>query len=366
MTPIVLLGDISVVKNGKSNSQDSVTDGIYPFFDRSQIIKKSNQYLFDTAGTIIPGEGKEFIPRFFSGKFDLHQRAYVIQGDQTKVDDKYLYYAILAGKDYLSRTAVGSTVKSLRKPLIERMPIPLPVFNIQAKIADISGSIDDKIELNMKMNDTLEQMGQAIFRNYFITNPDVKKWESSTIGTFYEVILGGTPSREKQEYWENGTVGWINSGKVNEFRITEPTELITEIALSKSAAKLMPKGTTVLAITGATLGQVSRLEKEFAANQSVIGIVEKSHFTNEYAYYWINENISKIIGHQTGGAQQHINKSNVDNFELLTPPRAILDKFQEQIMPIMEAISINAFEIQTLTTLRDTLLPRFISGKIKI
>ena len=286
------------------------------------------------------------------------------------VDSKYLYYW-LASDDrtaYLASIADSqtSTFPAFNPSVLKTLEIELPELETQKTIVDILGTIDEKISLNRKMNETLEQMGQALFRHYFIANPDSEKWKLTTIGSKYGVILGGTPSRVKQEYWEYGTIGWINSGKVNEFRIIEPSELITELALDKSAAKLLPKGTTVLAITGATLGQVSRIEKEFAANQSVVGIVEKTNFTNEYAYFWICEKISRIIGHQTGGAQQHINKSNVENFDLLAPPKAILDEFQGHIMPIMDAISVNTFEIQTLNVLRDTLLPRLISGQLKV
>lgn len=305
---------------------------------------------------------KEILPA------NTNQAVSIIRIDRDDVDSRYIRY-FLETSDAKSQFLGGITQSAqpnLSLGNISKIQVPLPDLETQKKIADVLGTIDEKIELNRKMNETLEQMGQTLFRHYFITNPEAESWSSETVGSKYNVILGGTPSRAKQEYWVDGTIGWINSGKVNEFRIIEPSELITELALSKSAAKLLPKGTTVLAITGATLGQVSRLENEFAANQSVIGVVPSSHFTNEFAYFWINHNINKIIGHQTGGAQQHINKSNVSSFELIVPPPAELEGFQKEVSPIMEKIALQCEEIQSLTNLRNSLLPRLISGLIKL
>lgn len=283
-------------------------------------------------------------------------------------NNKFLYYLIEANKERLISSQTGSVFGSVNATMLKNFKLTVPTDNneTQDKIADILGTLDEKIELNRKMNETLEQIGQALFRHYFIDNPEAEKWEKSTIGAHYSVLLGGTPSRSKKEYWEGGSIGWINSGKVNEFRITEPSELITEEALKKSAAKLLPKGTTVIAITGATLGQYSRLEKPFAANQSVIGLVLSGNMSNEFLYYWIGHSINKLIGHQTGGAQQHINRNDVFNFKLPLPDDDTLSHFQGEITPIMEQISIKCLEIQTLTALRDTLLPRLISGKVKV
>jgi len=191
-------------------------------------------------------------------------------------------------------------------------------------------------------------------------------WEVSTIGQTLDTVLGGTPARNNIEFWTNGTVGWINSGKVNEFRVVEPSELITEQALKKSATKLLPKRTTLLAITGATLGQVSLNEIECCANQSVVGIIGNDEIPSEYVYSWINQIIEKLIASQTGGAQQHINKGNVQEAHILLPIATVLNDFISQARPAFDQIAVSCFESQTLTKLRDTLLPKLISGELRI
>jgi len=158
------------VKNGKSDVIDADPDGEFLFFDRSSNIKKSKKYLFDSKAVIIPGEGKEFNPRYYEGKFDLHQRAYAItpNGGSTLFDIRYLFYWIVAKKKWLSQIAVGSTVKSLRMGMLTSFPLVEPAFYEQQQIASILSSLDDKIELNRRMNKTLEEMGKALFKRWFV------------------------------------------------------------------------------------------------------------------------------------------------------------------------------------------------------
>ena len=193
-----------------------------------------------------------------------------------------------------------------------------------------------------------------------------KGWIVSKIGQMLNIVLGGTPDTANQAYWKNGTESWINSGKINEFRITRPTTYITKEAVLNSATKLLPKGTTVLAITGATLGQISRVEINTYANQSVIGIVESDHIPSEYIYNWIHQVIDKIIQHQTGGAQQHINKTNVSNSKIIIASRDFIEYYCKIIKPLFERISSSCFEINMLVHIRDVLLPKLMSGKIRV
>lgn len=159
---------------------------------------------------------------------------------------------------------------------------------------------------------------------------------------------------------------WINSGEVNKFRIIEGSEFITELGLKKSATKLLPKKTTVLAITGATLGQVSLLEIDSCANQSVIGILENKCIPYEFIYPLIKNDIDKIIRHQTGGAQQHINKNNIESHSVIIPDTKTMGQYKAIQAPIYNLIANKCFENLRLAQLRDTLLPKLMSGEIKI
>ncbi len=186
------------------------------------------------------------------------------------------------------------------------------------------------------------------------------------IGDAFHVVLGGTPSRARPEFWNGGNIAWINSGKVNDLRITEASELITSLALEKSAAKLMPLQSTVIAITGATLGQVSYLEIETAANQSVVGIIDPTGVRSEWIYLTVCDRIQSIIKHASGGAQQHINKEIVSDVEVVVPPESIAKRFKLLVAPMFVQLAALTFQVQNLRRTRDLLLPRLLSGQIDV
>ena len=306
------------------------------------------------------------------------------------VNDIYLYYRLKSAINHLKQVSYGTVFNTITMRTFDEIKLPIPTSeNEQSSIAKILSDLDSKIELNQQMNATLEAIGQTLFKHWFIDyefqnekgkpykssggemvdselGEIPKGWKVGKIEDEFKTVLGGTPSTTNKPYWENGTVAWINSGKINEFRITEPTAYITEEAVNNSATKLLPKGTTVLAITGATLGQVSRIEISTCANQSVIGIIESENIHNEYIYFWIKYTIDEIIRHQTGGAQQHINKNNVDNSKILIPSAKVIQGYQKVIKTIFDKISLGCFEIKELSQIRDSLLPRLMSGKIRV
>ena len=198
-----------------------------------------------------------------------------------------------------------------------------------------------------------------------VSQLDDSNSSSKQIKEVSKCVLGGTPSRAKSEYW-NGNINWINSGEVNKFRIIDASEKITELGLQKSSTALLPKGTTVLAITGATLGQVSRLEIDSCANQSVIGIIPNNIELNNYIYLSIFNTINDLILKQTGGAQQHINKNDVETHEIIIPNDKLLKEFDERTRSMFDKISITCFENKKLEQLRDSLLPKLMNGEIDL
>lgn len=160
------LGEISYITTGSSNREDSILDGEFMFFDRSQDIRTSTRYLFDAEAIIIPGEGKEFIPKYFIGKFDLHQRTYAIM-DFKNQNGKFLYYSISYNSNHLDSHAVGSTVKSLRLPMFEKMPINLPSLYEQTKIANFLSAIDEKITQCGQQIEKTEQWKKGLLQQMF-------------------------------------------------------------------------------------------------------------------------------------------------------------------------------------------------------
>jgi type I restriction enzyme S subunit len=164
------LGEISKITTGSSNREDSIIgSGEYTFFDRSQDIRTSNIYLFDGEAVIIAGEGQDFIPKYFTGKFDLHQRTYAIM-DFVLCTGIYLFYFIYKFRGYFLEQAVGSTVKSLRLPMFKNMPISLPSSKEQQKIADCLSSLDELINLQTQKIATLKTHKKGMMQQLFPQN----------------------------------------------------------------------------------------------------------------------------------------------------------------------------------------------------
>lgn len=247
----------------------------------------------------------------------------------------------------------------------------------QIRIGSVLSRYDSLIENYQQQVKLLEEAAQRLYKEWFVDlrfpgheNTKIvdgvpEGWEKTTIGEAFETLLGGTPSRQKANYWY-GNIAWINSGEINKDRIIEPSEYITKEGLEHSATKLLPVHTTVLAITGATLGQVSYTEIETCANQSVVGIIDRKRNMQEYVFLYVKDNIYKIVNKATGGAQQHINKDIVNAYPFKLPTQNVVEKFNEYIRPIFKKEALIFFQIRLLTEARDRLLPKLMSGEIKV
>lgn len=155
------LGEIATIKTGVSNREDSDLHGEYTFFDRSQDVRRSSRYLYDCEAVIMAGEGSEFPPKYFVGKFDLHQRSYAIM-DFQECKGLFIFYYLHLMNDYFYNQAVGSTVKSLRLPMFIEMPIVIPTPEEQTAIGNFFRQLDDTIALQQAELAKLTQLKKAL------------------------------------------------------------------------------------------------------------------------------------------------------------------------------------------------------------
>ena len=165
------MSDIASITNGDSNVQDAVTesnDGLYPFFDRSEDIKYLSTFLFDKEAIIYPGEGAEFIPRYFKGKFALHQRCYAIFDFNEIIDAQYLYFYLKTQNSYFVRNAVGSTVPSLRLDTFQKLKVVVPPKKIQYSVSLCLSSMEQKFNIENDILQMLLKQKQYLLRQMFI------------------------------------------------------------------------------------------------------------------------------------------------------------------------------------------------------
>ena len=386
----IRIGDLFFVKNGKTNTQDAVTNGNYPLFDRSTQIKSSNKYLFDSEAIIIPGEGKEFVPRYFSGKFDLHQRAYAITPKTKNICVKFFYYWMYYYRTYLERIAVGSTVRSLRLDHLVSFPAPNPTLEEQQAISKILSDLDSKIELNNQMNATLEAMAQAIFKHWFIDFefPDEngrpykssggkmvdselgeipEGWEIKTISEIADVKIGRTPPRKESE-WFSTTSGikWISIkdlGSATPF-ILNTAERLTSHAMNRFKVPIIAEGTVMLSFK-LTVGRVAIAAENMLSNEAIAHFNIKGRITTPYLYGYLKNFDYNSLG-STSSIATAINSENIKDIKIVIPSFSIQKVYEQLVNPYFERIKQNTKSSNILIKMRDSLLPKLMSGQIRV
>ena len=229
------LGDIAKITTGSSNRENSLELGKYKFFDRSVDSRWSDKYLFDDEVLIVAGEGLEFFPRYYKGKFDLHQRAYAVMKSKSKASWKYLYYYIIFHRLWFNRMAVGSTMPSLRMDAFIKMPIKLPKNEEQQKIAAFLSAADAWIENLKSQKEALDEYERGLMQKLFPAKgeslPDLRfgefsgEWEGKKLGDIAE-RYNGLKSKTKKDFgsgsayitytqiFENSKIKIENFGKV--------------------------------------------------------------------------------------------------------------------------------------------------------
>lgn len=310
-----------------------------------------------------------------------------------KLNNTFLYYLLSSDNffDYVMSTAKGTKMPRGDKDAIMRYNINLPSLEEQEKIANILSSLDDKIELNNEMNKTLEEMAQSIFKRWFVDfefpNEDgepykssggemvdselgmiPKGWEVKTLDYVGDIVSGGTPSTKNEEYY-GGDISWITpkdlSGYNRKF-ISKGERCITELGLQKSSAKLLPKG-TVLFSSRAPIGYVAIAEKEVSTNQGFKSVVcNEEIMNNNYVYYFLKYNKENIENVSSGSTFKEISGSHMKNIKIIVPSKIIIDKFNDLVSSFDSLLKKNYEDIDTLEEIRDSLLPKLMSGEIQI
>ena len=342
MSPeLIGLLEVSSVTTGSSNTIDALEEGPYPFFDRSQVIKRSNKFLFDTEAVIVPGEGMDFIPRYTFGKFDLHQRAYAVI-PKDNIDGRYLYYAVLNNKRHFSQVATGSTVKSLRLKSFELMRIPFVDMELQKKISSVLASFDYKIDRLGRINDNLQHLLRSLYDELIVS----KTYDFINIGKVARVFSGGTPNTSKDEYW-GGEYPWLSSGETRNPFIIDTEKTITKDGIDNSSTRLAHKLNTVIASAGQglTRGQTSILFLDTFVNQSIVVVDSDSEWSfciycnlsSRYQELRDLSDSSSIRGSITTGM--------ISELETPLPSKEDLNKFNSIAAPILVSIENNLMEV---------------------
>jgi type I restriction enzyme S subunit len=284
---------------------------------------------------------------------------------------EFLDYAIRGPewRQWTAHAGVGSVRQRIYFKELARLPLTIPSYEAQIKIASVLSALDDKIESNRRMNQTLEALARTLFKKLFVDATATRLpsgWRTSKLRDCCErVENGGTPKRDEPTYWSPATIPWLTSGEVRQAIVTKTDNFISSEGLENSSAKLWPAATTVVALYGATAGQVCFLGDTMCSNQACCGLIPKKDM-RYYIYLHASSSVAAFEHQTRGSAQQNLSQQIVADFPTVIPDDDALAGFDKLVHPLFSRRIANLHESRTLAELRDTLLPKLLSGELGV
>tara|TARA_R110002124_G_scaffold60484_3_gene165872 strand:+ start:4798 stop:6024 length:1227 start_codon:yes stop_codon:yes gene_type:complete len=387
-------GDEVSLEYGKAIRGYSKTHGKYRVFGSNGPIGWTAEPLAQGPGVILGRKGAYRGVEYWPDPYWVIDTAYYLV-PKTDLDMRWLYYAVKHYK--LGEIDDGSPIPSTTRAAVYMQDVDVPPKPEQRAIAHILGTLDDKIELNRRRNQTLEAMARALFNDWFVEFGPVRAkmegrepylqaelwqlfpdclddegkpegWRRSTIGSEVTVCGGSTPSTKEPAYWEGGEHHWATPKDLS--ALTFPVLLdtgrkITDAGIDKISSGLLPVGTVLLS-SRAPIGYLAIAEVPTAINQGFIAMKCNGALPNVFVLFWCRENMDVILGNANGSTFQEISKSNFRPIPAIVPPELILNAFRERTGPLYRHIVENERQSRSLAQLRDTLLPKLISGQLRI
>lgn len=349
-------------------------------------------------GVIVGRKGAYRGVHYSPDPFYVIDTAYYVR-PKTDLHMQWLYYAIIYHE--LTQLNDGSPIPSTTRSAVYVRELDVPPRSEQERIADILGTLDGKIELNRQMNRTLEAMARAIFKAWFVDFEPVKAkaagaksfrgmpqavfdqlpsrftntelgsvpegWEVVPLSDLVELIGGGTPKRKMVEYW-GGDIPWFSVRDVpndGDVWVIDTEEKITKVGVANSSAKIMEAGTSIISARG-TVGRLALTAVPMAMNQSCYGVTGKSGGGEFFVYFTLHHAVVELQQRTHGSVFDTITRKTFDGLHRVRPQSSVLAAFEETVSPYLMKIRGNLFENRLLANIRDTLLPKLISGELRV
>jgi type I restriction enzyme, S subunit len=338
----------------------------------------------------------------------LGQNLLILRSESNTVDQGFLRWLVRGPEwwdEVQAHLNVGAVFDSLKCEEIPRFQFTIPNLGEQRAIARVLGSLDDKIELNRRMNQTLEQIAQALFKSWFVDFDPVRakaegRWkqgeslpgmpadmwdlwpsefEESNIGEIpkgWEVagllhiaslLSGGTPSTEVPSYWDGG-IPWVSGKDVSGAKsgfILGTERNVSEEGIAKSATKRLPARTVVITARG-TVGALAILASPMCISQTNYGLKAEVGVGDDFLFFSVRNAIDQLQQESYGTIFDTITTRNLRETKIVRPPSPLLAKFEHEVEPLMLSVLTNLHESRTLGVTRDALLPKLLSGEIRL
>lgn len=290
-----------------------------------------------------------------------------------------------------------SSVPGVNRNHVHAYKVRVPPLETQRAIAHVLGTLDDKIELNRRMNRTLEAMAKALFKSWFVDFDPVRAkaegrqpegmgaqtaalfpdgfgedglprgWTLSTIGEETEIVGGSTPSTKEPRFWD-GDYHWVTPKDLSSLSdpiLLDTERKITELGLQEISSGLLPKG-TVLMSSRAPIGYLAVTQIPVATNQGFISMKCNKRLPSWYVLHWAEYNMEEIKGRANGTTFLEVSKANFRTLGIIVPNKEVLLAFEEFVGGLYKQVVLNLEESRTLAALRDALLPKLLSGEVSV
>lgn len=395
----VSLGDIAEFRNGKAISPEKYTvGGKHPVFGSNGQIARSDEVLYPEPAIVIGRVGAycgcvHYIPR---ASWVTDNAIVALPKDGN--DIRYLFY--LLGSLELQRTAIGSAQPLMTQGGLKVVRTKAPPLAEQKAIAAVLGALDDKIELNRRMNATLEAMARALFQSWFVDFDPVrakldgrppaaldpataalfpehledsalgsipKGWEVCSLANKIELLSGGTPKTSEPDYWD-GEIPWYSvkdAPSETDVWVIQTEKQVTKLGIENSAAQVLPEGTTIISARG-TVGKLALVGTPMAMNQSCYGVRGVKGYADYFTYFALRQATADLQQRTHGTVFDTITRQTFETLDCIFPPATLTQAFDRAVAWLLAQIRTNLHQSRTLATLRDTLLPKLLSGELSV
>jgi type I restriction enzyme S subunit len=311
----------------------------------------------------------------------------LIRPDLSRVDGAYFGYCICALQSVIEGMGVGATGQTelSRIRLSEDLFLRLPPIEDQRLIGQILWRFDQALENNARRIEILEEMAQAIYREWFVEfrypghedvplvdselGPIPEGWSVSDLSSVCtRMQAGGTPSRKNPEFWDDGVINWFRTTELQDGFLFDSSEKISQAGLEGSSAKMFEAGSILMAIYGSpTVGRLGVLTRDATCNQAALALVpDETFLSHPFLYQTLTSMREHFNSIAQGAAQQNISKATVAGTLMMLPPRPLVDLYDHLAVPIWDLTRTLTEELGNLHETRDMLLPKLISGEIDV
>ena len=312
--------------------------------------------------------------------FVFQRHIAILRPNNEIADSRFLYYVMLTRDFYMQAdsVAIGAAQRTVSLTSLRNMTVELPSLSIQHRIAIILSRYDSLIENYQKQIKLLEEAAQRLYKEWFVDlhfpgheNTKIvdgvpEGWEKKRIGDIVKTTSGGTPSRSNSDYYL-GNIMWVKTKELMDGFIFDTEEKITQEAINKSSAKIVPEASILLAMYGATIGKLGIASKELSCNQACcVLLLSKDNPLRWFLFNWLLLNREFLISQGKGAAQPNLSQDMIKKFELVVPDDNTLLSYHQIVNVLYMRSKYLQSQIRLLTEARDRLLPKLMSGEIAV